>query len=431
MRPSVSSLLVKKPSLRSRMLLWLIALFVVVFIVWAFFAEVDELARGQGKVIPSKQLQLVQNLEGGIVSEILVGEGMKVSKGQVLLKMDDTQFGSSFKEKSLRLLQLQATSARLRAEGEGGVYLSFPEIEDPAFAALKKEELDLFMRRQAQLKASNAVFKQQVLQKRQSLARAKASLTEAREALSLAEKEVSILEPLLAEGVVSEVEVLHARKQLVSAQSEVARAELIIPETSAAIEELQSKERVAIEDFKSEAQAQLTEILAELSRLEESSDALQDRVDRTLIRSPVSGTVKQLFINTVGGVVKPGMDLISIVPDEDVLLIEARVRPSDIARLYPGQNARVKFTAYDFAIFGGLDAELVHISADTIADDQGESFYLVRVKTDKTYLGSDVQRLPILAGMVAEVDILTGRRTILDYLLKPIFKARDRALTEP
>ena len=171
--------------------------------------------------------------------------------------------------------------------------------------------------------------------------------------------------------------------------------------------------------------------LDQLAKISQTSGALEDRLDRTQVRSPVNGTIKQIMLNTLGGVVQPGMDLISIVPLEDSLLIETKIRPSDIARLYPGQKAMVKFTAYDFTIYGGLEAELVHISADSISHENDESFYLVRVKTYQNNLGSTDNPLPIIPGMIAEVDILTGKKTLLSYLLKPILKAKQVALSEP
>ena len=184
-------------------------------------------------------------------------------------------------------------------------------------------------------------------------------------------------------------------------------------------------------NFKADAQKELNNYQDELAQISQSSGALEDRVERTQVRSPVNGTVKQIMLNTLGGVVQPGMDLISIVPMEDSLLIETKIRPSDIARLYPGQKAMVKFTAYDFTVYGGLEAELVHISADSISHEDKESFYLVRVKTFRNNLGSTEQPLPIIPGMIAEVDILTGKKTLMSYLLKPILRAKQVALSEP
>jgi len=419
------------PSIRSSILLWAIAAFICAFVIWAAFAEVDELARGEGKVIPTQHLQIVQNLEGGIVAEITVAEGDFVDQGQILMRLDDTQFESTFKEKHLTVLELKVRAARLRAEVEG---LDSPNYSQELRAAntknLLREETALFTQRQARLTSSKRVIAQQMTQKQQQLAEAMSRFQQFKDELALAQKELDILTPLVSEGIVSEVELLRARKAKLKASGEVSAAGFKIPQIASSMAELESRAEEKLMAFRSDAQSDLSDILAELPRLTQSSGALADRVNRTLIRSPVKGTVKQLMINTVGGVVQPGMELVSIVPIEDALLIETQVRPADIARLFPGQKARVKFTAYDFSIYGGLDADVMHISADTIANDQGESFYLVRVKTARNYLGSEAAPLPIIPGMIAQVDILTGKKTILDYLLKPIFRAQQFALTE-
>lgn len=419
---------------KSSALIWVCALFVVSFFVWAGLTEIDELVRADGKVIPSQQLQIVQNLEGGIVSDILVSEGDFVDSGQVLLKMDATQVDSSFNEQRLRVLELEAQAARLRAEVAGTDMPNQFDIgssDSLEFKRLFAEEISLYRQRQAELASSRQVIAQQIAQKQQSIAQAQAQLEQTNKALKLAQKEIDILGPLLKEGVVSEVEMLRAEKALLAVEKDQNQYRFAIPEYQAAVEELESKLRRVELKFRAEAQQALNQILAELPRLGQGSDALKDIVKRTLMRSPVRGTVKQLMINTIGGVIRPGMDVVSIVPMEDRLLVEAKVRPSDIARLYPGQRARVKFTAYDFASYGGLDAQLKHISADTLLDDQGNAYFLVRVETDSNTLTFKGEDLPIIPGMVAQIDILTGKKTILDYLVKPVLRMQANALTEP
>lgn len=422
----------KALSRSSRRLVWWCALFVVAFLVWAAWTQVDELVRGSGKVIPSSQLQVVQNLEGGIVSEILVAEGDYVEPGQVLLRMDATQFDSSFNEQRLRVAELEAKVLRLRAEVAGKVMAkSAPKDASAELKSFYLEERSLFAQRKAQLASAERVVRQQIEQKRQGLSQAQAKLKQSRKALALAQKELDILTPLFKDGVVSEVELLRAQKAHLNVQGDISRFSFEIPEYQAAMQELQSKLDSKALTFRSEAQQALNQVLAELPRLSQSSGALEDRVLRTALRSPVRGTVKQLMINTVGGVVQPGMDVVSIVPVEDSLLIETQIKPADIARLYPGQAARVRFSAYDFSIYGSLDAKLVHISADTLVGPKGEAYYLVRVKTALNKIQGAGEDLPIIPGMVAEVDILTGKKTVLDYLLKPVFKAQRSALTEP
>lgn len=416
--------------IHSSRLLWMIVLCFVVFLVWSAYAQVDELVRGEGKVIPSKQLQIVQNLEGGILSELYINEGDEVSQGQVLLKIDDTQVLSSFKEREYAMLALRARSERLRTESDAGKVLRFSEDLFALAPALVKEQEALFAQRRKQLLASQEIIAQQVLQKRHLLGQLQGQLRQAQDQEVLARKELAILKPLFEQGVVSEVELIKAEKNALKAQGEASNLKLRQPQIESAIVELGNRREQLALDFMSDARQRLNEVLAELSQLSQGQGVLEDRVERTKVRSPVNGIVKQILLTTIGGVVQPGMDIVSVVPNEDALLIETKVRPSDIARLYPGQKAMVKFTAYDFTVYGGLEAELVHISADSTINEQGESFYLVRVKTQKNNLGLEDKLLPIIPGMVAQVDIMTGKKTLLNYLLKPILRAKQVALTE-
>ncbi len=415
----------------SRALIWVLLVLCLSLLWWASWATLDELARGEGRVIPSKQLQVVQNLEGGIVADIMVTEGSLVEAGQPLIKIDDTLFASSFQENQLKVLELQARAARLRAEIAGVAAPDFGSELNAELPELIKQEQVLFDQRMAGQESADQVLLTQIAQKQQRLAQARNKQQQATDALALSQREVDILRPLVEDGVVSEVELIRAEKNLLEHRGELSRWSFEIPEIEAEISELERKREQQLLSFRQNAQEELNSILAELPRLSQSKGALEDRVARTQVRSPVKGTVKQLMVNTIGGVVQPGMELLSIVPVEDALLVEARVRPADIARIYPGLTARVKFTAYDFAIYGALEAEVVHVSADSIQTDQGESFYLVRVKTARNYLGSQQQPLPIIPGMVAQVDIMTGKKTVLDYLLKPLLRAKEHALTEP
>ena len=427
----VSSLLIeKKVGIKSRLLLWSICSFVVVMLIWSANAQVDELVRGGGKVIPSKQLQVVQNLEGGILSELYIAEGERVKSGQVLLKIDDTQFESTYQESQSALLALLTRVERLRAEAAGKEFVTFEDELVQKTPDLVREQERLFNRRVEQLDVTVSVIGEQVKQQEQVLAQATFDYQQAIDEKKLAEKEYEILKPLFSEGVVSEVELLRTERSVLMASGEASSIYFRLPQIQAAIDEFKNRQKQLELTFKSEAQQALNLSLAELVLLQKGSGAIRDRVQRTHVRSPVNGTIKQLMVNTIGGVLKPGMDLVSIVPIEDSLLIEAKIRPADIARLYPGQRAVVKFTAYDFTIYGGLDAELIHISADSITDDQGESYYLVRVKTTLNNLGTAKRPLPIIPGMVAQIDILTGKKTLLNYLLKPILKAKQVALTE-
>lgn len=426
---SLSEAVLQKSPKKSRYLLWLILLAFVWLIIWASQAQVDEITRGEGKVIPFHQLQKVQNLEGGIVSEILVAEGDLVKEGQVLLKINNTTSKSSYEEGKLRLNELKAKALRLEAEAKGEKLSDLEKDLDGLQIQLQYEK-SLFATNQEQLKKSLEVLFEQKKQKQNELEELQAKIKQQEVAVKLIEEEVQITKPLVAKGLVSEVEFLKLSRELNALKGELESSKLAIPRVESQIKEFDTKSQEVDLEYKNRAKKELNEVVAEISRINETNEALSDRVKRTSVRSPVNGTVQQILINTIGGVVQPGMDLIEIVPTQDNLLVEAQVKPSDIAFLRPGLDAIVKFSAYDFSIHGGLKGKLTHISADTITNDKGESYYLVRIKTDKNHLGTESKPLPIMVGMTASVDIVTGKKTVLDYILKPILKAKNNALTE-
>ena len=410
-------------------LLLLIAAFIGIALWWASVAEIDEVTRGQGKVVPSSKVQIIQNLEGGILADVLVSEGQMVEKGDVLLKIDDTRFSSSFRESKLTYWELLARTARLSAESEGKP-LELPDelmINQPELAA---EERGLYQSRQLQLQSTIDVLKRQAEQRRQELVEKQARQQQLSRSFELSNQELKMSEPLLEAGVMSEVEILRLKRTVNDLRGEMDSNRLAIPRIRSSIDEVQQKINEAVTRFESEAARELSEVRAEMERTEESVSALKDRVTRTNVRSPMKGTIKRLMINTIGGVIQPGMDLVEIVPLEDNLLIEAQIRPADIAFLRPGQEAIIKFTAYDFSIYGGLEAKLVRISADTITNEEDESFYLIYLRTEQNFIKSSMGELGIIPGMTVTVDILTGEKTVLDYLLKPILKAKNEALRE-
>jgi len=412
-----------------RFLLWGVVLFVVTAVYWASVAELDEVTRGVGKVIPSSQVQVVQNLEGGILAEILVFEGDVVEEGQTLLRIDDTRFASSYREGRASYLNLKAKAARLRAEADGGLFEA-PEEVQRELPDLVQRESNLFRSRADELATNVGILSRQADQRRQELSELKVKEQSLSRSYRLLERELQLTAPLEKEGVVSEVEVIRLERQLNDLKGELEATRLAIPRIRSTLEEAEQKVAEIQLEFRSDAREALNETLAELARVSEANQALEDRVKRTWVRSPVHGTVKRLMVNTVGGVIQPGMDILEIVPLEDSLLVEANIRPRDIAFLRPGQDVTVKLTAYDFAIYGGLEASLEHISADTITNEEGESFYLVRVRTDRNFLGTEEAPLPIIPGMQTEVDILTGKKTVLTYLFKRVLRGMNNALTE-
>ncbi|MCX8888330.1 HlyD family type I secretion periplasmic adaptor subunit [Vibrio parahaemolyticus] len=442
-----AALLLNTPN-SARLMLWVMVLFFVAAIGWASWAQIDQVTVGQGKVIPSSQIQVVQNLEGGLVKEILVKEGQLVKKGQQLLLIDDTRFRSDYREREQQVANLTASVLQLSAsinsvavnrdfniqDWEKSVVLDYGKLTFPP--VLEETQPQLTQRQKAEyredldnLRNQLSVLDQQVEQKQQDLVEIEARVRNLRQSYQYAKKELDITQPLADEGVVPRIELLKLQRQVNDTRREMTSSELKIPVIKSAIKEsMLNRIDVALK-FRSEQQEKLNNAQDQLSALVESAVGLEDRVNRTVVVSPVTGKIKTLNVNTVGGVIQPGMDIVEIVPTEDTLLVEAKIAPKDIAFLRPNLNAIVKFTAYDFTKYGGLVGELEHISADTTQDEEGNSFYIVRVRTEKTSFGQDAD-LPIIPGMTASVDIITGKRTVLEYLLKPILSAKTNALKE-
>lgn len=423
----------QRPPLPAYALILGVALFFVVAVIWANWAILDEVTSGEGRVIPSSQVQVVQNLEGGIVKDILVGEGDIVEADQTLMNIDNSAFVASYGELQSKYFGFLGSVSRLTAEAEQAP-LKFPPVLIAEQPMIAQSERDLYMARQSELQAQLAVFEQQVNQRTQELAELRSRLEHLQRSIELLRQEVQISAPLVEKGVVPRIEYLRLQRQINDMVGESNSVKISIPRAESALREANRRIEERFLTFRSEAQKELTQRRTELATLSESIIAARDRVQRTEVRSPVRGIVKQVKVTTVGGVVKPGMDLMEIVPLDDTLLVEARVRPKDIAFIRPNQDAVVKITAYDFAIYGGLKARVERISADAIEEEatnqRNESYYKIVVRTDKNYLGTADHPLPIIPGMVASVDILTGKKSVMDYLLKPVLRARQQALRE-
>jgi adhesin transport system membrane fusion protein len=371
-------------------------------------------------------VQVLQSLDGGFISEIVVREGQVVQPEQMLLRIDETRFASSVKESRVQYLALAAKAARLRALSDGKPLEMPPDVlkED---AKTADEERRLYESRRDELEAQVSIARQQLAQRQQELNELRAKYENASRAYDLTSKELAVTKPLINSGAVSEVELLRLERDVARFRGEKDMATAQIGRVQAAIGEASRKIQEVELAFRNEAGKELAETVAKLNSLSEGSIALSDKVKRSVLRSPVKGTVKRLMVNTVGGVIQPGKDVVEIVPLEDNLLLEARVQPRDIAFLRPGQKSMVKFTAYDFSIYGGLEGVVEHIGADTVTDEKGNAFYIVRVRTHQSTLGDN---LPIIPGMIAEVDIITGEKSVLRYLLKPVLRAKARAFSE-
>lgn len=418
--------IVQQEPLRARILIRSLGVVLVVFILWTALAEVDEITKGEGKVVPSQQLQVLQSLDGGIVSEINVHEGQVVNAGQVLVRIDPTRFASSAGESRSQYLSLLSKMARLRALAEEKDFIPPPEAvkDDPKTV---EEEYRLFETATSGLNALLSIARQQLAQRQQELAEANAKRIQASQAYDLTAKELSVTKPFINTGAVSEVELLRLERDVSRFRGERDMATAQISRTQSAIAEANRKVQEIEINFRNDARKEMADTQAKLNSLSAGSAGLEDKIKHSDLRSPVRGTVKRLLVNTVGGVVQPGKDVIEIVPLEDNLVLEAKIAPRDIAFLRPGQGAVVKFTAYDFSVYGGLSAKLENIGADSVTDERGNTFFIVRVRTTQSELG---EGLPVIPGMVAEVDIVTGKKSILSYLLKPILRAKQAALTE-
>jgi adhesin transport system membrane fusion protein len=423
-----AALMLKTPR-GGRIILWVIFIFVAAALVWANYTALDEVTVGEGKVIPSSQVQQIQNLEGGILKEINAKVGQVVESGQVLMTIENTEALSSLREQQAESVNLKVRATRLQAESYG-VEPEFDAEIMKDYPLVVNRELDLYKNRLESLRTNQVGFQQQIEQKKQEIVELQAKLDNLKQSYAFSKEELSLTRPAFEQGAVSRVELLQLERQVNELQGDLEATQLAIPRARSALKEAQSKLDEGDAKFRADAQEDLTGVRSKLDQLRESNVSLEDKVSRTQVRSPVKGIVKQIQINTVGGVIKPGMNLLEIVPIEDSLLIEAKVRPENIGFIKPDLSAVVKLSAYDFAIFGGLHGVVENISADTILDEEGNSFYLVRVRTDKSYLGTKQAPLPVIPGMQATVDIITGKKTLLDYLLKPILKAKQNALRE-
>ncbi len=421
------------PSRKSSLFLFVCVALFMSFIGWAYFAQVDEVTRGQGKVIPSSKTQVVQSLEGGIVKTIMVREGDTVKKGQVILRIDDTGFSASLGELNAKYRSLMIQVKRLRSESvdADAPKVDFgEELRRLAPQAVANEET-LFDIRKSSLKNQLSVLGERLLQRRQELAELKENRKRFQNGLDIAQREFKLKEPLAKRGIVSKTDVLRLEREMSDLRGQLASTEQGLPRVEASIREA---ERLVDEQkltFRQGAQTELNAKLSELSIVKQSLKAANDRVDRTDIRSPVTGIVNKLNTNTIGGVVRAGEPLVEITPIEEILRVEVQIPPKDIAFVSPDQKALVKLTAYDFTVYGGLDGKVEIISSDSIKDEATkESYYLVTVRTNESVLRKGNESLPIIPGMVAQVDIITGKKSVLDYILKPILKARQEALRE-
>jgi adhesin transport system membrane fusion protein len=398
-------------------------------IAWAAMAKVDEVTRADGKVIPAGRIQLVQNLEGGIVRRIATREGALVKQGDLLLQIDATGFGSSIDERREKLLGFRAVLARLEANAERRG-LEMPEDILRERPRLAHEQAEMHASRQREMSASLLLLDQQAGQRRQEIEEVRSRIANLTRGLALATEELELTRPMVQRGAAARVELIRLEARHNELSGALEAAGLALPRIEQALDEALTRRTEREMAQLSELRSQLSETRVQIAAIEQSLKGDLDRVDRAEVRAPVSGIVKSLHVNTIGQVVRPGVDIVEIVPSGDHLLIEARIRPQDIAHLRPGLDAVIRLTAYDYTSYGVLKGQLDHIGADTIQTDKGETFYLARIRTDRANLERNGRTYPILPGMVANVDILTGRKTVLSYLVKPMTRLQHEALRE-
>ncbi len=418
--------ILEQTPLKAKKLLYSILFIMLAVLVWAWFAKVDEVTRGDGRVIPSRQLQVIQSLDGGIVSAILVKEGDLVTTGMPLIKIDETRAVSSLRENKGQYLALLAKQARLRALAEGISFNPPPEVQTET-PLVYEQEYALYKASRDDLDSIVSIARDQMIQREKELIEVQFKKEIAEKTYESANKELAANKPLLTSGAVSEIDILKLEREVTRARGEIDQARAQGSRIQVSISEARSKITEAEQNFRSKVRTELNDTSAKLDSLTETSVSLTDKVKQATLKSPVNGKVSRLFFNTVGGVIQPGKEVLEVVPTDDALVLETKVQIKDIAFLRPKQPAVVKLTAYDYTIYGTLDAVVESIAANSTVDEKGNAFYIVRVRTIKNSLG---EGLPIIPGMQAQVDILTGKKTILSYLLKPVIKAKSYAFSE-
>jgi len=418
----------QQSTLRARSLLYGIALTCIGLIIWAAVAPIDEVTRGEGKVIPSRQLQIIQSADGGVIDELFVEEGAMVKQGDLLVRIDPTRFVASYQEGSVRAFALAAKVERLRAQiNNEPLQLNFSEAVTSEQQQVLRQEQGYYQASLKELSDRLSVAREQRAQRQQELGEVQARLSAAEKSYRMSTRELQATRPLLGSGAVSEIEVLRLQRDQAAADGEQLQAAARVRQVKASIKEADSRLLEIESTARNQWRAELSDASSQLNSLEKSVAGLADKVKLSEIRSPVNGTVQRVLLNTIGGVVQPGNAVVEIVPSDDRLLVEARIAPKDIAFLRPGLPATIKLHAYDFSVYGGISATLQHISADTITDERDNTFYLVRAVTN----GADsAQKFSVIPGMTAQLDIMTGKKSILSYLLKPLLRAKANALSE-
>ena len=361
---SISSAVLEQSPKKFRLILWFWIVTIIALITWAYFAKIDEIVRGEGKVIPQSQNKMIQNLEGGIIEEILVKEGDIVKKDQILIRIDNQKSIADYESTKLKALELNAKIMRLKAEinDENFVVNENGNKDLQQYLNLEKSLYDI---NKNKLENETMVLKEQLIQKENDLSSANSSLNYLSNENTLIQEELRIAAPLVEQKIRSNTDFLKLKREANNIGKELSGVRISINKIKSSIEEAKNKLHDVKDEFKQLAQEELNKSTGELERINASIYSLKDKVKRTNVYSPDEGIIQKIFFNTIGGVIKPGDNLVEVVPTGENLLIETKIKPSDIAFIYYNQDAKVKFTAYDYAIYGGLDGKVIKISADT------------------------------------------------------------------
>jgi adhesin transport system membrane fusion protein len=425
---SLSEAILQKSPYKMRIVLYIWAFVFFAFVIWASFSQIDELVRGEGEIVPSGENKVVQNLEGGIVEQILVSEGQTVKKGQVLLRIDNKKSETTYTSTQLKVQDLQAQSFRLKAEATMSEMKSTPDFIKN-YPDLYEREKHGYMIDKEYLESQIGILREQEFQAKAQLSESKTRSSDLKHSLALIQEEVAITQPLVQRGVKSKVDFLKLQREQNDILERYNTSLEDIPRLNASMREIHEKISEAQNHYMSDAQQKLNDVMGELQRAQTASGEFQDQVDRTKVISPVNGRIQKLYVHTIGGVIKPGDNLVEIVPSEATLWVEVNIKPADIAFIYPTQKAIIKITAYDFAVFGALQGEVASISADTIKDDKGNRFYKVKIRTKMSQIENN-RKIVLMPGMTVNADIVTGEKSVMDYILKPILKTKQYMFSE-
>lgn len=426
--PSLSGAVLLRTSSGLSKVLWIMFGTIVFLIIWASFSEIDETVKASGKIIPSDNINTISSFTGGVIDKIYVKDGQKVQEGDLLVKIQDSELASELSKNSIHLVELKAKRARLKAEIEGEKLEPLEDIEKN-YPEIMQNEISLYESNVNEFNSSQQSIKEKIAQKRSELQNAIEKERVLSQNYNLMREEARIKQDLAKDGIISSVDAMKSQRELNSLESELSETRSTIPSLKSTIDELNLNYDQNFFNYQSEAKNELTEVDSKIKNLEETINSLDTQITSTNIKAPISGVIKEVYATTRGSAIQPGRPIVDIVPDSKYFIAEIKVKPEDIGFLYDGQKVSLKVRTYDFSIYGGLDGEISYISADSIFDEKNKEYeYTVFVRSKKDYVGSE--NLKIKPGMSVDADIITGKRTVMDYILKPIMKAKQNALSE-